>query len=109
MIYCEAYIKLETLEQLVAGVKAKNSADPKVKGISLTLQVKDELDPYGNNLSAWVKQTDEQKAAKKDRFWVANGKCYWKNGGVYTSKELQEGNPVPASQKEAAKDEALLF
>tara|TARA_R110002020_G_scaffold72443_3_gene186448 strand:+ start:7663 stop:7992 length:330 start_codon:yes stop_codon:yes gene_type:complete len=109
MIYCEAYMKLETLEQLVAGVKAKQQADPKVKGISLTIQVKDELDPYGNNLSAWVKQTDEQKAAKKDRFWVANGKCYWKDGGVFTQKELQEESPVTTSQREVMPTEAALF
>lgn len=87
----DVYLKLETLETLVAGVKAKQSKDPKVKGINITVGVNDKLDQYDNNVSAWVAQSQEERAAKKDRFYVGNGKSFWTNGIVSLAIDLKEG------------------
>jgi len=89
----DVYLKLETLETLVAGVKAKQSKDPKVKGINITISVNDEVDRYDNNVSAWVAQSQEERAAKKERFYVGNGVTFWTNGTVSLAKDLKEGAP----------------
>ena len=89
----DVYIKLETLETLVAGIKAKQSKDPKIKGINITISVNDEVDRYDNNVSAWVAQSQEERAAKKDRFWVGNGVSFWTNGVVSLARDLKEGAP----------------
>lgn len=88
----EIYIKKETLETLLKTVNAKGE-----KGVSLTISIGDETNQYGQNLSGFVSQTKEQREAKKDKFYVGNGKVFWTDGKITKAeakpKDIHE--PVP--------------
>jgi len=47
------------------------------KYYSITVELKDEADAYGNNVSAWNAQTKEERAAKANRQFIGNGKVIW--------------------------------
>jgi hypothetical protein len=80
------YIKLETLETLVKGLKQKGE-----KGISIDLSINDTVNDYGQNISAYVSQTKEQRDAKKDRYYVGNGKTFWTDGVIkVAAKKVEE-------------------
>lgn len=96
----EIYIKKETLETMLATCKSAN-----YKGVSLTISINDNdrIDKYGNNISAWVSQTKEQRDAKADKFYVANGKTNWTNGKIEVAPKQQQqstsqqNDPTPPS------------
>ena len=48
------YLKEETLEVLLKTVKAK-----KEKGVSITFSINDETDKFGQNVSSFVSQSQE--------------------------------------------------
>lgn len=59
---------------------------------AITVGINDETNEYGQNVSAWKKQTDEQRAAKADREYVGNGKVFFTSNNsitVATSKEKE--------------------
>lgn len=68
------YIKKETLETLLLTISKK-----KENGVELTINVSDEKNKYGQNVSAWVSQSKEQREAKKERYFVGNGKTFWES------------------------------
>ena len=76
------YVKIETLETLLATLKAKGE-----KGISIDFSINDESNQYGQNISAYVSQTKEQREAKTARFYVGNGKCFWTDGKINVAKK----------------------
>jgi len=63
------YIKKETLETLLKVVTKKEE-----KGIELTISIGEETNNYGQNISSYVAQTKEQREAKKEKFYVGNGR-----------------------------------
>jgi hypothetical protein len=71
----EIYLKAETLETLLKTVKAKGE-----KGVSITIASQDEVSNYGQNVSAYVSQSKEDREAKKPRYYVGNGKTFWSDG-----------------------------
>lgn len=79
------YIKEETLETLLNTIRKKGE-----KGISIDISINDETNQWGQNVAAWVSQTKEQREAKKDRFYVGNGKCVWNNGKIEIAKKQEE-------------------
>lgn len=79
------YIKRETLDTLLRAVTKRNE-----KGIELTISVSDESNKWGQNLSAYVSQTKEQRDAKKDRYYVGNGKVFWTDGKIEVAKKDEE-------------------
>lgn len=79
------YIKVETLETLLNVVKKKGE-----KGISIDISISDETNQWGQNVSSWVSQTKEQREAKKDRFYVGNGKCFWNDSKISIAKKKEE-------------------
>lgn len=88
------YLKAETLETLAKTVKAKGE-----KGIELTISIQNETNDYGQNLSAFVAQSKEDREAKKKRFYVGNGKCFWTDGSIVVAdKQPQEQKEVEQSQ-----------
>ena len=91
------YIKKETLKTLLDTLEAKQE-----KGVELTVALNDEVNQYGQNVSAWVSQTKEQREEKKQRFFTGNGKTFWSDGKITVAKEAQ---PEAA---ETAKDEQDL-
>ena len=73
----DIYIKLDTLETLVKGLKKKGE-----NGISITLSTNDDSNQWGQNVSAYVSQKKEEREAKKNRFYVGNGRVFWNDGKI---------------------------
>ena len=90
----EIYIKKEVLETMLKTVIAKNQ-----KGVSITISINDETNQYGQNLSGFVSQTKEQREAKKDKFYVGNGKVFWTDGKI-TKPEAKQQDQQSAPQEE---------
>jgi len=80
----DIYIKKETLETLLKTLEQKGE-----KGIGLTISISDETNEYGNNLSAYVSQTKEQREAKANRYYVGNGKTFWTDGKISTAEKKE--------------------
>ena len=73
----EFFIKKETLETMLKVVNAKNQT-----GISLQIGINDETNQWGQNLSVSVSQTEEERKAKKDKYYIGNGKVFWTDGKI---------------------------
>lgn len=71
----EIYIKAETLKTLSDTVTKKGE-----KGISITVSTSDNANEWGQNVSAFVAQSKEDREVKKPKFYVGNGKTFWSDG-----------------------------
>lgn len=91
------YFKIETLETLVSTLKKKGE-----KGISIDFSINDQTTQYGNNVSAYVSQTKEQREAKVDKFYTANGKIYWTDGKINVAEKTEQAKQP--SKKEEVDD-----
>lgn len=79
------YIKKETLKTLLDVVSKKDE-----KGIEITISTNDESNQFGQNVSSYVSQSKEQREAKKDKFYVGNGKVFWTDGKVVIGSKKEE-------------------
>jgi len=68
--------------------------------VNLTMAVNDET-RYGNNTSVYVNQTKEEREAKKQRQYVANGKVVWTDNNIVLAEREDEAQKVP-QKKEVA-------
>lgn len=93
------YIKVETLETLLKVVKAKAE-----KGLSIDISISDEANKYEQNVTAYVSQTKEQREAKKERFYVGNGKTFWTDGKISIPKKAETHDATPIAKEEEADD-----
>jgi hypothetical protein len=85
------YIKIETLETLLSTLKAKQE-----KGISIDFSINNDTNEWGQNVSAYVSQTKEQREAKAQRFYVGNGKCFWTDGTINIAVKKEASNALIA-------------
>lgn len=86
------YIKKETLETLLKVVNAKNE-----KGVEITISINDETNNYGQNLTSFVSQSKEQRDAKKEKYYIGNGKVFWTDGKISLAgkkEEVHEAKPM---------------
>ena len=97
----EIYIKKETLETLLKVVNTKGD-----KGVSITVSTNDDTNQWGQNVSSYVSQSKEQREAKKDKFYVGNGKVFWTDGKITVAEKKQE---QPARVKEDPNEGDLPF
>jgi hypothetical protein len=74
------YIKKEILEVLLKTVNSKQE-----KGVEITVSLNDEKNQFDQDVSAYVSQSKEQREAKKPRYYVGNGKTFWRSEGVAKS------------------------
>ena len=88
------YIKKETLQKMLDVLNKKQGDEG--KGISITISQNDESNQYGQNVSSWVSQSKEQREAKKERFFIGNGKVFWSNGEA----KIANQNTVENNTKE---------
>ena len=51
-------------------------------GFNISFAINDEVDQYGNNVSMWMDQTEDERKAKAKRVYLGNGKLSWSNGVV---------------------------
>lgn len=98
------YIKLETLETILKVVKQKGE-----KGISIDISINDEANQYGQNLSGYVSQTKEQREAKKERFYVGNGKTFWTDGKISVADKSKNIEVHQAEVLNEEKEDDLPF
>jgi hypothetical protein len=59
------------------------------KGVyyNFTLSVNDETNQFGQNVSVYDNQTKEEREAKKDKFYIGNGKVVWTNGSCVAAEK----------------------
>jgi hypothetical protein len=62
---------------LSIGIKGK---DGKYK--NYTISISDTPDKYGQNVSMFVEQTSEERAAKTPKNYIGNGKVFWTDGKI---------------------------
>src|SRR6188768_1603382 len=89
------YIKKETLEMLLKGVTAKGE-----KGIEITISINDETNNYGQNLTSFVSQSKEQREAKKEKYYVGNGKVFWTDNKISLAGKKEETNAVKEEEQD---------
>lgn len=56
----------------------------------LTLSVNDEVSQYGDNVSVFTTQSQEEREAKAKRTYVANGKVVWTDGNISAAPKEQK-------------------
>lgn len=98
----DIYIKTETLQILLDTAKKKD-----MKGVSITVSTDDKSNKWGQNVSAFVSQSKEEREAKKDRFYVGNGKVFWTDGKIVKAEKVEE--PGYSSQESNDGEDRLPF
>ena len=74
----EIYIKKSTLETMLKALNAKQGKEG--EGVKITISLSDQASKFGQNVSAYVSQTKEQRDAETPKFYVGNGKTFWSKG-----------------------------
>jgi len=82
------YLTEAKLETLLNTVRKKGE-----KGVGITAVIADEPDKFGNNVAFHVSQSKEQREAKAERFYVANGKVVYSNSDVKVAPKMNAQVP----------------
>lgn len=85
--YLELFFKKETLETMLRSMEGS--------GMNVTIQINDESNEWGNNVSAYKAQTKEQRDSKSPKFYLGNGKVYWENGIIKKAVKPEEKSEIP--------------
>lgn len=94
---------------------SKISKDKLVKGekgnyLNITISINDEVDKYGNTLTIIESQTQEEREAKANRNYLANGKLVWTTeGGSVAKKAPATPTPSPSSEAKVEEGDDLPF
>lgn len=101
----DGFIKLETLEQIVATVKAKGQ-----KGFAFTASLSDTTNEYGQNVSFFAAQSKEERESQKKKFYFGNGKVFWMDAnGVSVAKKKEEAVAPPPQHAATVSGHDLPF
>ena len=68
--------------------------------VNLTMAVNDET-RYGNNTSVYVAQSKEEREAKKQRQYLANGKVIWTDNVIVLAEREPQAEPVTTANEKA--------
>ena len=94
----EIYVKKSTLETMLKALNAKQGKES--EGVKITISLSDQPSKFGQNVSAYVSQTKEQREADTPKFYVGNGKTFWSKGETPVPKrEEQQQAPQPVSSE----------
>lgn len=99
----ELYIKAETLKTLADTIAKKGD-----KGISITISTDDKANDYGQNVSAYVSQSKEEREAKKDRYFIGNGKVFWSKGDAPFVPKKEQAH-TPKKEYDESEEDKLPF
>ena len=58
--------------------------------LNLTISLNDDIDKFGNTVSAWQSQTKEQREAKVNRTFLGNGKVIFDSEGRQQAPQVQQ-------------------
>jgi hypothetical protein len=95
----EIQIRVDLLpkEKFVIGKKNDKGETPVY--CSIQISTSDETNQFGQNVTALVPQTKEERDAKKPKTYLGNGKVFWTDGNIkvaekkaVNSNELVEDN-----------------
>lgn len=87
-VLADLWIKKDTLKTILEVLENKDE-----KGVALTISLNDESNEWGQNVTAIVSQTKEQRVAGKPKFYVGNGKVFWLNDtGAVKAQRPEEQN-----------------
>ena len=70
---------------------------------SIDLSINDDVNDYGQNIKAYVSQSKEDREAKKDKFYVGNGKTFWTDGKITVAAKketIHNAEPIAGSVEE---------
>lgn len=81
----DIYFKKETLQTILDVLNKKEE-----KGVSITVSINDESNQWGQNVSAYVSQSKEDREAKKAKFYTGNGKVFWNDGKISNGVKPEE-------------------
>jgi crotonobetainyl-CoA:carnitine CoA-transferase CaiB-like acyl-CoA transferase len=102
----EIYVKKTTLETILKALNAKQGKEG--EGVKITISLSDQTNNFGQNVSAYVAQTKEQREAKTPLFYVGNGKTFWSKGETPVPQREQP-TQAPKPVTSANDDEPLPF
>jgi hypothetical protein len=69
--------------------------------LNITIAVNDEVNEYGQNVAAWIAQTEEErKSNAKNRKYCANGSVIWTDGKVIAAEKKEGAAKSKAPQNE---------
>ena len=91
----EIYIKKSTLETMLKTLNAKQGKES--EGVKITISLSDQTNNYGQNVSAYVAQTKDQREAKTPLFYVGNGKTFWSKGETPVPQREDQQAPQPVA------------
>ena len=83
------YITLEKLKEIVKVCESKNES-----GFKFTASISDTSNQYGQNVSFFAEQTKEQREAKVNKYYFANGKVFWTDNKITLGTKEQ---PIPTA------------
>lgn len=67
---------------------------------NITISINDDTNQYGQNASASLSQTKEQREAKEAKVYVGNGRVVWTDGTVNVADKVEQG--VTSSEQSTA-------
>ena len=100
----EIYVKKSTLEMMLKALNSKQGKES--EGVKITISLQDQASKFGQNVSAYVAQTKEQRDAKTPLFYVGNGKTFWTKGETPVPQREEQQAPQPVA---SANDDDLPF
>ena len=80
----------------------------RTKGVyyKFTIGVNDTTNKYGQNVSMWDEQTQEERDAGKKKNYLGNGKVFWTDNNIVKAEQQQNSEPVIEDNYE---DDGLPF
>lgn len=94
----EIYVKKSTLETMLKVLNAKQGKEG--EGVKITISLSDQTNNFGQNVSAYVAQTKEQREAKKPLFYVGNGRTFWSKGETPCPQREQQTQQVTSKNND---------
>ena len=102
----EIYLKKSTLETILRALNAKQGKEG--EGVKLTISLSDQPNNFGQNVSAYVAQTKEQRDAKTPLFYIGNGKTFWSKGET-PCPQREQPTQAPQQVTSANDDDTFPF
>jgi flagellar hook assembly protein FlgD len=85
------YFKKEDLQKML---NASND-----KGLSVTVSVNDVTNQWGQNCTAFISQTKEQRDNKSPKIYVGNGSVVFTDGNIVKAESKERPQPANESNK----------
>lgn len=98
----QIFLKKEKLVEMIELIDQKNA-----KGVSISLSISDEPSKYGENISAYIEQSQDERTAKEPKRYMGNGKIYWNNNIIKNGVKIESTTstePPPVENYEGSDD-----